>query len=186
MAKFRPGGPRPLRSPHFLEGFPDLSPEDLLKVQTSTIMLCWREQLLVCLSFMAQADMAIWSSLHPPCLGRLLRSNRGSAREVARWCSLLRVVLNWHKSWLFASSFPPLSSMACVCSHGQGAHESVTGIGPDGEFRSRKTGMYPPKLASDFASIIHPLLSSGSASLSVSEALFFSEKTACRPALGPC
>ena len=100
--------------------------------------------------------------------------------EVLSWlrqgsCSLVHLAAcgfgkNWHKSWLFASSFPPLSSMACVCSHGQGAHESVTGIGSDGEFRSRKTAMYPPKLASEFASIIDPLLSSGSASLSLSEA----------------
>ena len=146
MAKSRPGGPRPLRSPHFLEGFPDLSPEDLLKVQTSTIML---ERAVACLSVVHGAGGH--GHLEQPA-----SAMSWETPEVQSWlcqgsCSLVHLAAcgfgrNWHKSWLFASSFPPLSSMACVCSHGQGAHESVTGIGPDGEFRSRKTAMYPPWL----------------------------------------
>ena len=136
MAKFRPGGPRPLRSPQFLEGFPELS------VVHGAGGHGHLEQ---------PASAMSWET---PEVQSWLRQGSCSLVHLAA-CGFGK---NWHKSWLFASSFPPLSSMACVCSHGQGAHESVTGIGPDGEFRSRKTAMYPPKLASEFASIIDPLL----------------------------
>ena len=79
---------------------------------------------------------------------------------------------NWDKTWLFATSWDKLCSLAGTCQHPRGSHESVIGTRDlDGSFQSRKTAEYPKHLAVSIAELVIPLLSQNSCDLSVEEAL---------------
>ena len=60
--KLRPGGPPALRTPEFLQGRPDLTSAQLLRVQESNIML--KGALFVSAWYHLRVDMATWSSRH--------------------------------------------------------------------------------------------------------------------------
>ena len=67
---------------------------------------------------------------------------------------------DWHKRWMFASSFPDLTQLGCICDHPSGAHQQIAGqTNQAGDFLSRDTACYPPALACRFAEAILPLLS---------------------------
>ena len=67
---------------------------------------------------------------------------------------------DWHKYWMFASTFLSLSRLACSCDHPPGTHQQIAGVRTaSGHYLSRDTAEYPPELASQFAQIILPLLS---------------------------
>ena len=67
---------------------------------------------------------------------------------------------DWHKSWLFASTFASLQAIAHQCQHPPGSHQSIIGARSDsGHYLSRETAEYPEQLCSSMASILLPLLS---------------------------
>lgn len=62
---------------------------------------------------------------------------------------------------MFASTFLALSRLACSCNHPPGTHQQIAGVRTaSGHYLSRDTAEDPPDLASQFAQIILPLLSS--------------------------
>ena len=64
-----------------------------------------------------------------------------------------------YKTWMFASSFEPLSALGGVCSHPPNSHARIQGqIDASGNFASRATAQYPVALANQFADIIAQLL----------------------------
>ena len=64
-----------------------------------------------------------------------------------------------YKTWMFASSFPPLQQLGGHCNHPPNSHDSIQGkIDERGNFESRKTAGYPSPLADKFASLMQPLL----------------------------
>ena len=65
------------------------------------------------------------------------------------------------KSWLFATSFQGLQSLAAKCTHGN-THVQVAGIqDAQGHFLSQRTAEYPAGLASKFCLQVAPLFNDG-------------------------
>ena len=76
---------------------------------------------------------------------------------------------DWHKHWLFATTFPDLVRMACTCPHPPGAHQQIAGARTaSGQYLSRATAEYPPDLANQFAQLVLPLLSDQNLELDMS------------------
>ena len=64
------------------------------------------------------------------------------------------------KTWLFASSFQPLSEIAAVCDHPAGTHQSIAGVRDEhGIYLSRRSAAYPRPLAEAFAQKVSVLFS---------------------------
>ena len=69
---------------------------------------------------------------------------------------------NIYKTWMFASSFHALQCLGGSCNHPPHSHDSIQGVRDQwGNYVSRATACYPPKLAQAFASTIAPLLTPG-------------------------
>ena len=172
VLKLKPGGPPPLRSRECLDGFPHLTADELTRVQNSHTMLyrCC-EILQVVFSAGGHGHLE-----QPPsamswlenCTQQWLASGGVYCINLAA-CAFGR---DWPKSWLFASSFKPLTEIACTCPHQPGHHPKLAGVRDDtGGFLSRRTAEYPEQLAHKFASIIIPLVKGSSIDFSVENLL---------------
>eukprot|EP00435_Cladocopium_sp_Y103_P028255 s223_g7.t1 len=81
---------------------------------------------------------------------------------------------DWHKSWMFASTFRALGALACQCSHPYGSHQQIAGaLSSSGHYLSRDTAEYPEQLAASFARLVCPLLTTNSLDLDLSQAVQF-------------
>ena len=172
VLKLKPGGPPALRSQEFLDGFPNLTPDQLSKVQNSHLMLFRCTELL-------QVVMSAGGHGHleqPPsamswlesCTQKWLLAGGSHCIHLAA-CAFGR---DWPKSWLFASSFEPLTSLACLCEHPPGHHPPLAGVRDEtGGFLSRRTAEYPEQLAQKFAQIILPLVRGSGRDFSLGELL---------------
>ena len=66
-----------------------------------------------------------------------------------------KVGKNWHKAWLFASSFSVLAQLASICDHECCTHEQIAGRrNASGHFLSRVTAKYASQLVEAFSDII--------------------------------
>lgn len=84
---------------------------------------------------------------------------------------------NWHKNWMFASTFSELRSIAFKCPHAQGAHLSIQGLRAEsGNFLSRETAEYPIALCERIAELVLPLVSQNSHNLMLDEAFMYAPK----------
>ena len=168
--KLKPGGPKALRSPTHLEGLPDLTPEELPKIQDSHTMLFSCTQALVTSSgsdgHLEQPTTAMsWSE---PCVQQWLLT-------ASCHCINLPACLyyaDWRKAWMMASSLEALASLSGVCEHGPQAHQPLNGIrDSSGAFISRNTAEYPPSLAAAFAKVVIPLLSNSHRDLKLEDTM---------------
>lgn len=170
--KLRPGGPRALRTPEFPDGRPDLTGEELLRVQESQLML---ERCILLLQttiaagghgHLEQPSSAM--SWDQPVVQDFIRQHSITCCHVAA-CGYGR---NWYKSWLFASTLPTLATLACVCNHPVGSHEQIGGVRTvSGSFKSRETAEYPDELCVKMAHLLLPLLTKNHSNFSVEQAL---------------
>ena len=155
------GGPPPLRTPTHLQGVPGLSPQDLAKVQDSFVML---SRCLQCLTLVHASGGHVHLEQPSSAMSWLESETQAFVKNIGIFCINLAAChfgLDWHKNWMFASSYPPLSEMACQCDHPPGFHQPIAGqTNAAGDFLSRDTACYPDALAAKFATIVHPLLSS--------------------------
>ena len=172
VLKLKPGGPPPLRSREHLAGFPHLSADDLTKVQNSHTMLARCCELLQVVfsagghGHLEQPPSAM--SWLESCTQQWLTSGGFYCINLAA-CAFGR---DWPKSWLFASSFQPLTAMACTCPHQPGHHQKLAGVrDASGGFMSRRTAEYPEQLAQQFASIVIPLVTGSAIDFSVENLL---------------
>ena len=157
--KLLPNGPPALRTPHHMDGIPGISGSDLLKVQNSSLML---HRCIQCLHLtiasgghghLEQPKSAM--SWDEPMTREFISQHNCACISMAA-CGFGR---DWHKFWLFASTFYALSRMACSCIHPANSHQPIAGVRtPTGHYLSRETAEYPPALADQFAQIILPLL----------------------------
>ena len=158
--KLLPNGPPALRTPQHLDGIPGLSGPELLRVQESSTML---HRCIDCLQVtvasgghghLEQPKSAMsWSE---PIVQQFISQHACSCISMSA-CGFGR---NWHKFWLFASTFAALVRMACSCNHPWGSHQQIAGVRTSaGHYLSRDTAEYPPELANQCAQIILPLLS---------------------------
>ena len=154
ILKLKPGGPPALRSHEFLSGFPHLDADQLTKVQNSHVMLSRCVEILQVVysagghGHLEQPPSAM--SWLESCTKTWLLSGGSYCIHLAA-CQFQR---DWPKAWLFASSFEPLTAIACTCPHGPGPHPPLAGVRDEsGTFLSRRTAEYPEQLASKFADI---------------------------------
>ena len=168
--KLRSGGPKALRTPDHLEGIPGLSSSELLKVQESSTIL---ERSVTCLRVTYQSGGH--SHLEQPSSAMSWDEHFVQQFLLECQCYCLNLAAchygeNWLKSWMFATTFSELQTMACTCEHPPSQHQQIAGqMDASGQYLSRLTATYPAQLCSKFAEIVHPLLSHGNQNLTLQE-----------------
>ena len=155
-ATLRRPGPRPVRTPEYLDGLPDNTVQQQLAVQESATVHDRARHLL---SAVARSNGLI--ILENPsssmtwlddCMQRWVHATAPFAAHA----SACKFGTNWAKTWCFVSNKPDIFAVAQLCDHGPHSHESVIGVRlPDGSFKSRLTAEYPEALAATLAQIIH-------------------------------
>ena len=165
------GGPRALRTPENLDGLPGLSPDDLTKLQESFIML---SRVVSCLRLVFLSGGHVHLEQPTNAMSWLEPIVRSFLKLISASCVCIAACqygMDIAKSWIFASSFKSLCSLACSCTHPVGTHARVQGTrDSSGQFLSRITACYPPPLAEAFASVISPLISQGPSDLNLDSA----------------
>ncbi|CAE7644829.1 unnamed protein product, partial [Symbiodinium sp. CCMP2456] len=155
--KLRPGGPRAIRSPEFLNGLPENTTEQQQRVLTSQ-KLMYRSVCVLRAVFASGGHVSLEQPANSmawlePLVQDFLSEIQATLSVVAA-CS---VGVDVAKQWLFASSFAPLKAMAATCSH-QGQHASVIGArDAKGNFLSQRTAAYPTALAVHYSKLVNPL-----------------------------
>ena len=153
-------GPKALRTPEHLQGVPGLTPHELAKVQTSYTML---SRCLTCLSLVHAAGGHVHLEQPPSAMSWLEPETKQFVKSIGIYCINLAACLygkDWHKSWMFASSFGDLRQLGGVCPHPYGSHQTIVGqFNQAGDFLSKETACYPIALAQAFAARVAPLLS---------------------------
>ena len=167
--KLLPHGPPALRTPTHLDGIPGISGQDLLRVQESSTMLLRCIQCLQVVvssgghGHLEQPKSAM--SWGEPAVQQFISQQSCSCISMAA-CGFDR---DWHKHWLFASTFHALAKMACSCPHPYGFHQPIAGVRTStGHYLSRDTAEYPSALADQFAQLILPLLTDHGIELDIS------------------
>ena len=166
-----------------MDGLPGLSGPDLLKVQESSLML---QRCIQCLQLtiasgghghLEQPKSAM--SWNEPVVQQFISQQNCACISMAA-CGYGK---DWHKFWLFASTFYALSGMACACVHPANSHQQIAGVRTHtGHYLSRDTAEYPPALANQFAQIILPLLSDQGRELDISN---FEQYLPCKDVASP-
>ena len=155
--KLRPGSPHAVRSPEFLNGFPDNTRSQQQRVEVSQ-KLMYRAVCILRAVFASGGH----ASLEQPTnsMAWLEPFVQDFLSEVQATLSVIpacTVGVDVAKQWLFASSFAPIQQLAGTCSH-SGQHQSVIGTRDEqGHFLSQRTAEYPSALASRYCSIVSPL-----------------------------
>ena len=155
--KLRPGGPRAIRSPDFLNGFPDNTRSQQQRVEVSQ-KLMYRSVCILRAVFASGGH----ASLEQPTnsMAWLEPFVQDFISEVQATLSVIpacSVGVEVAKQWLFASSFAPIQQLAGTCSH-KGQHQSVIGTRDEqGHFLSQRTAEYPSALTSRYSNIVSPL-----------------------------
>ena len=154
------GGPPPLRTPEHLQGVPGLDAPSLAKVQESYTML---SRCLQCLSIIHSAGGHVHLEQPSTAMSWLESETQSFIRSIGIHCINFAACLfgkDWHKHWMFSSSFPPLRQLGGTCPHPPGSHQQIAGrTHQAGDFLSRDTACYPDQLASAFADLVFPLFS---------------------------
>ena len=160
--KLKPGGPPALRTPQQMQGRDDLSPDELKKVQESSIML---ERCTICIRVTYQSGGH--GHLEQP--STAMSWDEPFVQNMLLECHCVCISMpacsfnvDWAKCWLFASTFAELQVLGSKCSHPPGSHQPIAGVVDEkGLFLSRNTATYPPDLCDALATHISPLLSHG-------------------------
>lgn len=125
-----PNGPPALRTPTHLDGIPGISGQELLRVQESSTMLLRSVQCLQVVvssgghGHLEQPKTAMsWSE---PAVQQFISQQSCSCISMAA-CGFGR---DWHKHWLFASTFHALAKMAYSCPHPYGSINRSRGLRP--------------------------------------------------------
>ena len=124
--KLRPGGPHAVRSPDFLNGFPDNTRSQQQRVEVSQ-KLMYRSVCILRAVFASGGH----ASLEQPTnsMAWLEPFVQDFLSEVQATLSVIpacTVGVDVAKQWLFAASFAPIQQLAGTCSH-TGQHQSVIG-----------------------------------------------------------
>ena len=156
--KLRANGPPALRTPEHLQGLPNLTPEQLDRVQTSHTLMT---RCVLCLELVYSSG----GHCHLEQPTNSMAWLEPLVRRFIKFCALFLVNFpacafsrNWQKSWLLACSYPALKSLGSVCSHPKNFHEQISGVRyADGTFKSRETAEYPSQMCDAIAELISPL-----------------------------
>ena len=170
--KLRPNGPRAIRTPDQLSGIPGLTREERQRIYDGYTMLS-RTVMVLTLVYLSGGHVHLEQPQNA--MSWLESTVQSFIRQIAPYCVVVAACCygaSWDKAWLLATSFPPLQTLAGLCQHPRGTHESVIGArAADGSYLSRKTAEYPVLLADGVAKLVSPLLSFNSLDMTVSEAI---------------
>ena len=155
------GGPPPLRSKEFLDGFPSLSNYQKRQVQESKEI--HRRSDLICIAVFQQGGFA---GKEQPL--NSIAWKEPSSRQFVEQCSCYFVAapackwgLDFFKYWAIAATSEDISHLAGQCSHRD--HMDFRGKRlPDGSYISALTAEYPSKFASAVIDIISPWVTKSS------------------------
>ena len=154
--KLRRPGPKPLRTPEFMQGVPGLSDEELLCVSQSTEIHARSCRVIRC-----TREAAGESGLEQPpsSMAWLEEDNVTLLRELCARCSHVAACehgVNYYKSWAFCASFASIRALACTCRHPPGTRKSIAGLKQGNIHVSALTAEYPDSLAAALAAILQP------------------------------
>ena len=99
----------------------------------------------------------------PSAMSWLQLDNIALLRECCAHCAYVAACshgMNLYKNWAVCASFESIASLASVCKHPPGTHQSIAGKQVDGKFLSELTAEYPSSLASSLAALMRPFISS--------------------------
>ena len=137
LLRLRPGGPRALRTPSEVNGIEGLSAYEATQLQESSLLFdrCAECAFITHLSgdhsHIEQPPGAM--SWREPLAQKWMRQSSCNL-VIAAACEY---GLDIYKSWLFASSYTELTTIAKTWSHAANAHQSIAGTRtPDGSFLS--------------------------------------------------
>ena len=135
MATLRRPGPKPVRTPQFLDGLPDYTVQQQLAVQESATV---HDRARLLLSAVSRSN------------GLIILENPGSSMTwldelMAAWvhttapyaahASAWKFGADWAKVWCFVSNKPQIHTLGQSCDHSPNTHESVVGVRlPGGSF----------------------------------------------------
>ena len=162
-ATLRRPGPKPVRTPEYLDGLPGNSVLQQIAVQESAAV---HDRARLLLSAVARSNGLV--ILENPAtsmtwLDDLMWTWVHTIAPYAAQASACQFGANWAKTWCFVSNKPQIQKVALSCTHGPGTHESVVGVKlPDGTWKPRLTAEYPVALASALASIVKPFTTANS------------------------
>ena len=155
--KLRPGGPRAVRSPEFLNGFPENTQLQQQHVDTSQKIM-YRSVCILRAVFASGGHASLEQPTNSMAwLEPFVQDFLSEVQATLAVIPACSVGVDVAKQWLFASSFAPVQQLAATCSH-QGQHQSVIGTRDEqGHFLSQRTAEYPTALASRYSNIVSPL-----------------------------
>ena len=162
ILKLKPGGPPPVRTPRCLHGLPENDLDQSRRVQDSFLLHDRAREILSRVSaghgLILFENPVTSMTFQDPVMLRWLASEAPFAAQVAA-CSF---GLDWQKRWLFVSNRSESLSLACQCTHGRRAHQSLLGLrDASGQYVSRLSAEYPSGLATQIAQLVLPFLSRG-------------------------
>ena len=162
LARLRPGGPRPVRTPEFPDGLSGLRSDQVRELQISKELHDLARELLALVSM--RGGIILFENP----TSSLTWKTQGSDAWMRQFTPYLASVaacahgMNAFKSWLFCCNHPDVMLLASVCSHPKGTHPSLSGKrSSDGTFLTRLTALYPQSLANAIADIFKSALSVG-------------------------
>ena len=129
------GGPKALRSPDHLSGLPNLTSWELQRVQESFVMLSRCVEVLT-LVFQAGGHVHLEQPLNA--MSWLEKIVRQFLQLIGASCinvAACAYEMDVYKAWMFASSFPGLRPMGCICQHPPNSHVRLQGLKDDWCFR---------------------------------------------------
>ena len=148
-------GPKPVRTPDFLEGLPSNSVTQQLAVQESATVHDRARLLLSAVhrsnGLVLLENPATSMTWLDECMWRWLLE----IAPFAAHASACQFGSSWAKTWCFVSNKAHVHQLAKSCNHDRNSHDKIAGVRlPDGTFKSRLTAEYPPALAMAIAEII--------------------------------
>ena len=154
LVRLKPGGPRPVRTPQFPDGLPQLLPDQLRELTISREL---REFVCELLSLVAMRGGVI---LFENPASSLTWKTRGAEAWMRQFTPYLANVaacahgMDAFKNWLFRSNHPDVQRLASSCSHPKGSHPPLAGKrSSDGTCLTRLTALCPQSLADAIANI---------------------------------
>ena len=155
--KLRPGGPPAIRSPEHLDGLPGNTPQQQERVQSSQQLL-YRCTCILRAAFSAGGHVSLEQPTNAMSwLESFVQSFLSEIQASLVVIPACSVGQDLAKSWLFATRFRDLQSLAAKCTHGS-THVQVAGKqDAQGHFLSQRTAEYPAELASKFCLHVAPL-----------------------------
>ena len=148
--KLRPGGPKALRTPQYMDGVPGLSLSQRKKLLDSKTIHDRGRALFR--AVVSKGGVGIWEQ-PPSAMSWLEEANFQMLRDhqcALVWVDACRRNKAFSKSWAFGCNSSKIRALEARCNHSY-KHQSIAGVKEQGVYLSTLTAEYPPSLALQLA-----------------------------------